>query len=213
MRVTVENCGPDAADIHVMPHLWARNVWSWEEGAPRPLLRLDEGDTVRATHPDLPPMRLDAYQGAEWLFCENETNSRRLFGTQAAGHFKDAINDYVVHGDGAAPNPMREGTKCAALSRLSLAPGGTALLLLRFALEADGAPRSAAECAAILATRRAEADAFYAALQREIADPDASGGAAPGARRDDVVEAISTGSTSSAGWPATRRSQNPRTSG
>jgi hypothetical protein len=173
MRVTVENCGPEAADLCVMPHLWARNIWSWEVGAPRPLLRLDSGGVVRATHPVVPPMRLEAHQPPEWLFCENETNTRRLFGTQEAGHFKDAINDYVVHGDEAAPNPMQEGTKCAALSRLRLEPGATSVLLFRFVTDGAGNALSAAQCASILETRRAEADAFYAALQRAIPDPDA----------------------------------------
>ena len=30
MRVTVHNRGPETATIHVLPHLWFRNTWSWE---------------------------------------------------------------------------------------------------------------------------------------------------------------------------------------
>ena len=36
MRVVVENHGPDEATIDVLPTLWFRNTWSWEDGAPRP---------------------------------------------------------------------------------------------------------------------------------------------------------------------------------
>ena len=48
-------------------------------------------------------------QPAEWLFCENETNTRRLFGTRRSGHFKDAINDYVVHGDDSGAQSHARG--------------------------------------------------------------------------------------------------------
>ncbi len=36
MQVTVHNRGPDAAPLHILPHLWARNTWSWDSGVPRP---------------------------------------------------------------------------------------------------------------------------------------------------------------------------------
>ena len=29
-RITVINRGPDPAPIHILPHLWYRNVWTWE---------------------------------------------------------------------------------------------------------------------------------------------------------------------------------------
>ena len=34
MRVVVENHGPDEATIDVLPTLWFRNTWSWEEAHP-----------------------------------------------------------------------------------------------------------------------------------------------------------------------------------
>ena len=57
MLVTAHNRGPDAAPLHVLPQLWSRNTWSWEPGAPRPLIRLDpgqgDGRRVLASHPAL----------------------------------------------------------------------------------------------------------------------------------------------------------------
>ena len=38
----------------------------------------------------------------DWLFCENDTNVRRLFGSEGAGPFKDGFNDYIVEGDAKA---------------------------------------------------------------------------------------------------------------
>ena len=35
MRVTVTNRGPDAAALHLLPQLWARNTWSWSRARRR----------------------------------------------------------------------------------------------------------------------------------------------------------------------------------
>ncbi len=171
MRITLENPGPEAATLHVLPHLWARNTWSWTENAPRPLLRLSSDDVVIAEHPAMAPRRLVIDPPAAWLFCENETNTRRLYGTQTPGHFKDAINDSVVNNDADAVSPLHEGTKCAAHVVLALPPGGSAVLRLRFA--AAEAQAGLSDFDTIFVERRAEADAFYAVLQRNMPDADA----------------------------------------
>src|SRR3954471_12236911 len=65
------------------------------------------------------------------LFCENDTNLRRLYGAEDSPAYpKDGINDHVLSG---APtvNPERPGTKCAAWYRLTLAPGGTQVVRVR----------------------------------------------------------------------------------
>jgi hypothetical protein len=175
MRITVDNRGPDFAELHVLPQLWARNTWSWEQDAPRPLLRAVGEGVVEVSHPEAPPMRFAPLQPAELLFCENETNRRRLYGADVPGHFKDGINDCVVDGRRDAVSPLREGTKCAALARLRLEPGGRAVLRFRLG-PADAAPAAMSSAEAfdtLVESRRAEADAFYAALQRDIADSDA----------------------------------------
>src|SRR5581483_8123880 len=38
VRITVENRGPDAAPLHVLPTLWFRNTWSWDHGVAKPRL-------------------------------------------------------------------------------------------------------------------------------------------------------------------------------
>ncbi len=171
MRISVENPGLEAATLHVLPHLWARNTWSWTENAPRPLLRLAPSDAVVATYPGMKERRLLIDQPGHWLFCDNDTNVRRLYGVDAPGHFKDAINDAVVHDAEDAVNPLHEGTKCAAHVVLSLPPGGNAVLRLRFARSDAGVDFD--DFDAIFAQRQAEADEFYAVLQRGIANSDA----------------------------------------
>jgi hypothetical protein len=79
MLVTVFNRGPDPAALHVLPQLWFRNTWSWKPGAAKPSLRLADGSLV-AEHRRLGTYHLRAEGSPEWLFTENETNFKRLFG-------------------------------------------------------------------------------------------------------------------------------------
>ena len=58
----------------------------------------------------------------ELLFCDNETNTNRLYGTQVNGSFKDGINDAVVDGNTSGVNPERRGTKAAAHYILDIRP-------------------------------------------------------------------------------------------
>ncbi len=53
MQITVHNRAPEAASLHMLPQLWARNRWSWRDGAPRPRLSAQADGTVRAEHPDM----------------------------------------------------------------------------------------------------------------------------------------------------------------
>ena len=173
MRITIVNRGPDAAEVTVLPHLWSRNTWDWDEDHRRPLLKLAADGTVEATRPRRPTRRFFAQQPTTFLFCENQTNRKRVFGTEDGRPYpKDAINDYVVGGQHDAVNPAREGTKCAALTALHLEAGGSATLRFRFA-DAAASPIDEDAFDRIIADRIAEADAFYAVLQRDIDDADA----------------------------------------
>jgi Mannosylglycerate hydrolase MGH1-like glycoside hydrolase domain/Glycosyl hydrolase family 63 C-terminal domain len=169
MLVTVHNRGDARAPLHVLPHLWARNIWSWEDGSAKPLLSATGGAAIVAEHRELPSMTLLCDGSPDLLFCENETNPRRMFSMNAHGYFKDGINDYIVHGERGAVNPDRVGTKAAAHYRLDLAPGASTQLRLRLISEGGGFD----DFAATLRDRRAEADEFYETLQHDMDDPDA----------------------------------------
>jgi hypothetical protein len=171
MRVSVTNRGPDSAVLHLVPQFWARNMWSWSDEFARARIHARSDGALEATHPLHAPLRLFAQGKPELLFCENETNVRRLYGIDAAGYFKDGINDFLVRGDTLTVNPASEGSKCGLLYRQTLAPGGSTAVRLRL--------RPASEEAApfgdfdlVMAERIDEANEFYAALQRNIADPE-----------------------------------------
>ena len=172
MQLTLTNHGPEPAPLHVLPTLWFRNTWAWgrtTEGYwPRPEL-LGEDGHVLARHASLGLFRFEPgpHPGGaapELLFCDNETNAERLFGSPSRSRWpKDAINDAVVHGRREAVNPDRAGTKVAAHYRLEVPAGGSVTLRLRLAAVEHGlASDFDGSVEALFEDRRAEADAFYA---------------------------------------------------
>jgi hypothetical protein len=181
-RITVENRGAETAALHVLPTLWFRNTWRWSGRTDVPALALD-GDAVVVDHPRLGGYRLEAAAGPGGaapvaLFCDNETNTARLFnGTPLSAYPKDGINDHVVAG-AATVNPATTGTKAAWWYRLDVPGGGRAELRLRLQRPVPGGtgePAGAwagASFDATLARREAEADEFYASLPPAPLDPE-----------------------------------------
>ncbi len=166
MEVRVTNAGPEAATLHVLPHLWFRNTWAWEPGAARPEIRADGPGRAALGHPRLGDLvwELDEAPGggpADLLFCENETNARRVFGAAGSPAYpKDGINDHVVAGEPTV-NPAGVGTKAAAWYRLTVDPGQTQVVRVRLRTPSSS-PAFGAAFDGVLAARSAEADEFYA---------------------------------------------------
>ena len=172
MRITVTNRCAEPARLHVLPQLWARNKWSWDTATERPRLKRLPDGSVAAQHPEMPAMQLCIEQAHELLFCENDTNVRRLYGMDVPGFFKDGVNDFVVTADRSAVNPNGEGSKCAAHIELNIDSGAAAIVSLR--LRPARAERPAfADFAQLFDLRLREADAFYGVLQRDMEDPEA----------------------------------------
>ncbi len=172
IAIQVTNRGPEAAPLHVLPTIWFRNTWSWGLDLRRPRLHRAEpiggAPAVELAHYYYTPRWLLCDGGAELLFTHNETNAARLFGLEnSSPYVKDGINNYVVGGDHAAVNPHGSGTKAAAHYALTVGAGATVTLRLRFTDCAhpftNGEPFGPG-FDAMVATRRAEADAFYQAV-------------------------------------------------
>lgn len=84
MRVTVHNRGFEDAVIHLLPHVWFRNTWSWNGELRKPRLAAAGKSTIKAHHPRLGTFNLYAEGDPALLFCENETNVGRLYGVIGA---------------------------------------------------------------------------------------------------------------------------------
>ena len=99
MTVRVTNAGPDTETIHVLPTAWYRNTWAWDVDADKPQLRAGGAARLVTEHPFLGSLELVAEDTPTVLFCDNETNDQRLFGTASASATpKDGIGDHVVEG-------------------------------------------------------------------------------------------------------------------
>jgi len=172
MQINICNRGPEAALIHLLPQLWFRNTWSWGYNAARPSLQAVRDDTILARHSELGDYTLYTEGAASFLFCDNETNVRRLYGMHdATGYFKDAFHEFLIEGNSKALNPSGTGTKCAAHFRLTVPAGGQEGVRLRLASGLKTPPF--ADFDEVLVSRRQEADEFYAGLQKELTDQDA----------------------------------------
>jgi hypothetical protein len=180
MAITVTNAGPDADTLHVLPTAWFRNTWAWDPDAARPSMAAGDTDgSVAIEHPFVGTLELVADAGPdgaapEVLFCENETNTSRLFGGEAITPYpKDGINDHVVHG---APtvNPGQTGTKCSVWYRLTVEPASTAQLRLRLRPAGTTAATRpfGKNFSEVLQTRESEADEFYQELTPRTASDD-----------------------------------------
>jgi hypothetical protein len=187
VRITVVNRGPERAELHLLPTIWFRNTWSWGAGGndSRPHMKRAESDgpngekaaTVELEHPQYGKRRLYCEGEPGLLFTENETNSRRLYGTaNGSPYVKDAFNDFLVNGVETAVNPEGSGTKAAAHYALSINAGETATLRLRLSDQAT-ASRSAQpfgeDFDRIFQKRMSEADEFYSTVIPESLSVDA----------------------------------------
>lgn len=152
------------------------------------------GPVLEANHAFLGPLTLHVDDPeARALFCDNETNDVALYGSAASRTPwpKDGINRAVVHGDESGLNPAGTGTKAAIVrSWDAVAPGASVRLRLRLRGAAhdddpfgtDTSPETSSETStgsstdtgagfdAVVAARRAEADAFYDAVIPASAD-------------------------------------------
>jgi hypothetical protein len=163
VRITVDNQGPDEATLDLLPTLWYRNTWAWglPGSAARPAIGA-EGTTLVGRHPIKGTLRLAGSGAPAALFCDNETNTERLYGVPGRSAYpKDGINDHVVTG-AQTVNPGLSGTKAALRYTVTVPPGGREEIRLRLS-DAD-ASDLAAGYSDILHERRAEADAFFTEL-------------------------------------------------
>ncbi|HUC86647.1 MAG TPA: hypothetical protein VL970_15730, partial [Candidatus Acidoferrales bacterium] len=171
MRVNVHNRGPDAAEIHLLTQLWFRNTWSWKQCSSRPEISRSNREVLTVRHAEIGDYHLYCDGQPEILFCDNDTNVRRLYGMdKAPGFFKDAFHEYVIHGNQTAVNPQCCGTKAGSLHQWKIPAGGSKEIRLRLSQPAGEKPFSDFDL--IFSRRIREADEFYAKLQAGIADAD-----------------------------------------
>src|SRR5215469_5577343 len=175
IRITIANRAGDAAEVTLLPTLWFRNTWTWgcaHEGcAVKPRIWRDNDGRIQTQHETLPAMYFFFEPTEEFLFTENETNFRRLYGFGDNSLFvKDSFHAYIVSGDKTATNPALHGTKVAPVYRMKLAAGESRSVYLRLVSLAEWDGRSEAD-PELFETRKSETDEFYERLLGSL-DPE-----------------------------------------
>ncbi len=182
------NRGPDAAPLHIVPQIWFRNTWAWSDPrgatpviadgpAADGVVSLVADDTSGERLKNLPfdyqlgKRYLYAQADGQALFTDNETNAMRLYGIPSANrYFKDGFHSAIVNGEQGTVNPDRTGTKACLHYEYMVPAGGSVVVRLRLTPETLKAPLGDVD--AIITQRRAEADAFYAAIHPPKASDD-----------------------------------------
>jgi hypothetical protein len=172
-KITVHNRGSGDAAISILPQVWFRNTWSWGTDQHKPKMYTIRSDAIQVEHHALGRRRWIYFETpGELLFCENETNSKRLYGVgDRTGYYKDGINNYIVNRDKSAVNPAQRGTKAAANYKLTIPAGGSAEVRVRICDALLEDPFSG--FGKTFEQRLMEADEFYNELQTGMTNADA----------------------------------------
>ena len=189
IKIEAVNRGPEAAVLHIIPHLWFRNTWAWSDprdsepvisagpagGDYVSLVADDSGGAGPRTVPfeyKLGERYLYGDAGADLLFTNNETNPAEWVGAETIydrPYYKDAFHRRIVAGQDAT-NPEGRGTKSCLHYRREVEAGGSAVIRLRFAPERMKTPLK--DIDEVIELRRAEADEFYASIHPRKASED-----------------------------------------
>jgi len=187
IKITAHNRSSEAAPLDLLPTIWFRNTWGlgYDAGPmgdvpSRPVLKqlngAKAGSGVHLSHPAagdyfLYADMLDVNGRPQLLFTDNDTNTMRLFGRpNGSTYVKDAFHRHVIDGEQNVVNPAGEGTKAATWYRCQVPSQGLYTLRLRLSAAEIDTPFD--EFATSFDRRVAEADAFYAAIQRADISPE-----------------------------------------
>ncbi|KAL1647432.1 hypothetical protein SLS58_002761 [Diplodia intermedia] len=177
-RVTAYNRGPEAAPLHIVPHVFFRNTWAWGRQSPdkKPSIQKVGQTTAMSKHHKIGEryFQLSPSPGygasgedvqPQLLFTDNDTNFKKLWKTENKTQYtKDGIHERICDENVAAVNPDNIGTKAAAWYAFDegdgVPPGECAVVRFRLSKRNDGYLDEEL-FDDIVEQRRIEADEFY----------------------------------------------------
>ena len=169
VKITVTNHGSQDAALNVMPTLWFRNNWASGNSSYIPQMSAESDGVIELFHNDLGQLWLKAEGSPEALFCDNETNTKRLYDyDDGKSFYKDGINDHLVHG-AETVNPKKTGTKACFNYDVNVPAKHSVTLRLRLSKDTGN---GFGDFDQIFDTRLSEANQFYAEIQQENTDAD-----------------------------------------
>lgn len=185
IKIEAFNRGDVAAPLHVIPHLWFRNQWSWtdeekrrpkiEAGAAEKDYELLIADDALMASPQ--SLNFDYHLGKRFLYGSSggraffTDNDTRVLAQEKKGSFyKDAFHEKIIRGLESV-NPYNMGTKaCLHYFFPEVKPGSSEVVYLRLSPKELKHPLHDIE--KVLEERRREADIFYESVHPEKATPE-----------------------------------------
>ena len=167
IKITAHNRGNETAPLHILPTVWFRNTWAWEESPKSqvPSLKSVDSASIELEHAELGKRYLYCEGSPNLLFTENETNVERLYNAKnKQPYVKDGINNFVVDGKHDAVNPNQTGTKAAAHYVLNIAGNSSETVYLQLTDKQSKIENRKSKIEQIFAQRIVEADEFYAEI-------------------------------------------------
>lgn len=177
-RITVKNkSANETAPIHVLPHIWYRNDWSWNHNHKISKLYQVE-DHIETDHRHLgkryfyiQAQQNNQHQQGEFLFTENNSNLQSLFNSNNETQFvKDGINNYIINKDDNTINPNKEGSKACAHFSFLLNPLEEITIEYRFCNKENN--DAFIDFDEFFYKRKMEADEFYNGIHADLLNDD-----------------------------------------
>jgi hypothetical protein len=170
IKITIHNRGAEDASLHVLPTIWFRNTWCWGRHDYKPTLYQAGDNTIGLSHKDMAMTCLHYEGNARTLYCDNETNTLRLYNYDNKKPWrKDGINDFLIHKKDSV-NPIKEGTKAAIDYDITIPAGQSHTIRLRLCDHKEKGEFDHFDT--IFAKRITEANNFFDHLQHTIENED-----------------------------------------
>ncbi len=171
IKITAHNRSNEAAPLHLLPTIWFRNTWAWDEEIVKPILKqkdiaVENLSVIELNEELRGNWELFCEGSSQLLFTENETNNEILFGSKNPTEFVlDGISDFVVDGKHSAVNPKQTGTKASPHYVFNIAGNSSETVYLRLSNQKNifsSHDQFISDCESVFKKRLAEADEFYA---------------------------------------------------
>ena len=171
IKITAANRGLETAFINLLPTVWFRNTWSWGYKDYKPVMTALHDRCIHIAHERIGNYFLYTEENNGLLFCDNETNQKRLYNVENTNPYcKDGINDFVVNENHSAVNPNRTGTKASASYKHHIPAGESVTIKLRLSNHANDTPFN--DFDAVFYDRINDNENFYDEIQNGVTNPD-----------------------------------------
>jgi len=171
VKISVHNRGPETSEIWVMPTLWLRNLWSFNQAEGEHNIRKNKETSsygsVLLTHPKLGEYHMDFEKPDKWLFTNNETNTEKLFDVpNDTPYVKDLFHDAVTNQDFTLTDAISEGSKFAPMYHVKVKAGGVKEIRLRISKKEHTANSLKSSFDKTFKSRLKEADEFFGEFKK-----------------------------------------------